>query len=443
MGGGGGARKAAAAVFQALPPARRAAAGAPRVLVLAGPTGVGKTAVSLELAGRLGGEVVSADSVQVYRGLDVGSAKLGVGDRRGVPHHLMDVLEPERQYTAADFSAEGRKAVQGILDRGGTPLVVGGTGMWLRWFVHGRSAAPGSAPEARAAAEERLRKAYSAAAPEGSPNTPEVEDARWAAAAAVLAKAGDPETAARLNRNDFFRLSRALEVVERTGRPLKELDIDFSTPLDYDFRCFFLYPEDRVALARTIDARCVGMLRGGLLEEARDLVLMDPPPGKTARSAIGYRQAADYLERCAAEAARSPGSWEPDWDAFRDFAEGFCAASRRLAQDQFTWFKKDPMYLWVKRAAGEDPAQTAELIAAEFSKDSHGAEDMRERLQLSKEKARELRCYRPDLSDLASSEARSSLLQKVKLLVKEIVGSRERPAKVLRKSSNAAPPNLP
>ena len=422
--GGGGSRAAAAAALGALPPPRRAAAGAPRVLVLAGPTGVGKTAVSLELARRLGGEVVSADSVQVYRGLDVGSAKLPPGDRRGGPHHLMDVLAPGRQYTAADFAAEGRRALGGILERGAAPLVVGGTGMWLRWFVHGRSAAPESAPEARAAAERRLRAAHAAAAPEGSPATPDVEAARWAAAAAVLAEAGDPETAARLGRNDFFRLSRALEVVERTGRPLKELDIDFSAPLDYDFRCFFLFPEDRVVLARSIDARCVGMLRGGLLEEARDLVLMDPPPGKTARSAIGYRQAADYLERCAAEAAGSSGGWEPGWDGFQAFAEGFCAASRRLAQDQFTWFKKDPMYLWVQRAAGEDPARTADLIVREFEKEAHGAVDMRERLQLSKAKARELRCYRPDLSELSGAETRASLLQEVKTLVAEIVEAR-------------------
>ena len=398
--------------------AAAAAAGpAPKVLVLAGPTAVGKTATSLELSALLGGgEVVSADSVQVYRRMDVGTGKLPAAQRRGVEHHLLDVLEPSEQYSAADFFAAARDKTQAILARAKVPLVVGGTGMWLRWYVHGGASTGPTTAASRAAAKARVQAALAGVEGEGKAADAE----RWEAATRLLAEAGDPETARGLHANDYFRLERALEILAVTGQPRAANNLDVSAPLDYDFRCYFLAPKERVDLYRSIDLRCEEMLLGGLLTEAQELLQTDGP-GKTVASAIGYRQAADYLRRCAEEAAGDP-DWEPTWADFRAFAEHFMASTRSFAQDQFTWFKKDPMYKWI--FTDGDPAAAARAILAEFEKPAHEPEDVRPALVLTKEQQRRLKCYRPEFQRLSDAGAQAQVLAQVKGIVAELIAAR-------------------
>ncbi|GAB4815723.1 hypothetical protein N2152v2_002769 [Parachlorella kessleri] len=190
----------------------------PKVLILTGPTAVGKTKASLALAERLNGEIISADSVQVYRGLDVGSDKIPVAERRsiphhlldilepqamipmaerrGIPHHLLDILEPSQDFSAGDFYRLARQAAAEVLQRGRTPIVVGGTGFYLRWFIFGRPATPAASPQSEANARERLEQAYAVArAAAGGRELSEAE--KWEAGVAVVEALGDPESATR------------------------------------------------------------------------------------------------------------------------------------------------------------------------------------------------------------------------------------------------------
>ncbi|KAG1677586.1 hypothetical protein FOA52_014484 [Chlamydomonas sp. UWO 241] len=170
----------------------------PQVIVVTGPTAVGKTAVGLELAKRLGGEVISADSVQVYRTLDIGSDKLPLEQRQGIPHHLIDVRDHTEEYSAGDFSDEARAAVADILSRGRMPIVVGGTGFYLRWLTHGKAQGPRTTPEAAAHVSAALKTAWADAAVRlGCPPEKLTPEAKWDSGCALLTAWGDAEAAAR------------------------------------------------------------------------------------------------------------------------------------------------------------------------------------------------------------------------------------------------------
>ena len=247
----------------------------PRVLVLAGPTAVGKTSLSLDLASKLDGEIISADSVQVYRGLDVGSGKLAASERRGIAHHALDVLDPSEDFNAGAFVDLALETVEDVVSRGKVPIVVGGTGMYLRWFVGGRPATPASTPESSRAAKEEVRAAAAAAG--------------WDGALKLLRDAGDPDTADRVATNDWYRVERALEILRASGRPLGSYAPE--SPPPFDFRCVLL-DAPRVQLYRRIDDRVECMVCDGMLDEAVMMLRRGIAPGSTsAASAIGYRQA--------------------------------------------------------------------------------------------------------------------------------------------------------
>lgn len=277
-----------------------------KVIVISGPTGAGKSRLALELAKRLSGEIISADSVQVYRGLDVGSAKPSSVDRQEVPHHLVDILHPSEEYSVGQFFEDARQATCDIFENGHVPIVSGGTGLYLRWYIYGK-------PEVPKASSKVASEAYS-----------ELEHLQnngdWDAAVQLVEKAGDPK-AHLVARNDWYRLRRSLEIIRSTGSPpsafrvpydsfreqLESKTVDtsydeFSTTsvigenlskdLDYDLICFFLSSQ-RVDLYRHIDLRCEEMLTGvnGLLSEATwllDLGLL--PNTNSATRAIGYRR---------------------------------------------------------------------------------------------------------------------------------------------------------
>ncbi|KAL4434476.1 hypothetical protein ABPG75_000917 [Micractinium tetrahymenae] len=331
--------------------------GRPKVLILTGPTAVGKTKASLALAARLGGEIISADSVQVYRGLDIGSDKIRPEERQGIPHHLLDVLDPSEDFSAGDFFAAARRAAEDILRRGKTPIVVGGTGFYLRWFIHGKPSTPMATAASEAAAAARIEQACTeaAAARGGGDLSPEE---RWAAAVALVESLGDAATAERLRGefNNQYRLLRVVDILLQSGgKPLADLDLNEERPTDYDCRCFFLH-RPRLELYRRIDARVEEMVAGGLLQECQMLLDSGIQPNSNCGSrAIGYRQGLEFLQRCHADPA---GITE---QAVIELVKQVQAASRKLCHRQMTWFRDEEMFRWIDATAGEE-AVLAEML---------------------------------------------------------------------------------
>ncbi len=295
----------------------------PRVAALVGATAVGKTAVALALAAGLGAEIVNADSLQVYRELDIGTAKPSLEERARAPHHLIDVADPPEMYDAARFCREGRAVLEGLRRRGVPPLVVGGTGLYLKALLSGLFAEGEPAPEVR----ERVRQ--------------ELASLGLAALYARLTHL-DPATAARLHPHDTYRIVRALEVMAATGRPLSEL-ISAHRFQDTPYEVLKLGLEiDREELYRRIELRVEVMLEQGWLDEVEGLLTRYPPTLKPLQ-ALGYRHLINYLT----------GRWS--WEEALTL---LTRDTRRYAKRQFTWFGSDPAVRWFH------PDQVEEMAAA-------------------------------------------------------------------------------
>ncbi|MCP5060652.1 MAG: tRNA (adenosine(37)-N6)-dimethylallyltransferase MiaA [bacterium] len=251
----------------------------PDVVVVAGPTAAGKTALAIELAERFGGEIINADSQQVYRFMDVGTAKPSAEERARVPHHVIDVVTPDIQYHAARFEADARAAASRIRARGKRIFLVGGTGLYVRAFLEGLSAAVPRNPDLRReleAFDEERRAAGDVSALHGR-----------------LAKV-DAASAKRLHPNDRIRLIRAIEVFESTGRPASEQRGLEGEPRE---RALHLAIDPgREELIARIDRRCEAMLEGGLLQEARDLRERGYGGELPSMRAIGYRHMQPVIE---------------------------------------------------------------------------------------------------------------------------------------------------
>ncbi len=279
-------------------------------ILLMGPTAAGKSALALALARDLDVEIVSVDSAQVFRGLDVGTAKPDAATRAAVPHHLVDVIDPDQAYSAARFRTDALAAVAAIRARGRLPLLVGGTMLYFKALTEGLSALPPADPAVRAALDRR-------AAASG-----------WPALHGELARV-DPATAARLAPNDAQRIQRALEVHALTGRPLSALqgarqaDDALGPTL-----ALALLPADRAALHAAIAERFDHMLALGLVDELRALRQRYAlAPGMPSMRCVGYRQAWQFLDG-AIDAAR--------------LRETGVAATRQLARRQLTWLRATP-----------------------------------------------------------------------------------------------------
>ncbi|MDF2549783.1 MAG: miaA [Chlamydiales bacterium] len=283
------------------------------VLVLAGPTGVGKTALSLKLAKKLGGEVVSADAMQVYRGLDIGTAKIPLAEREGIPHHLIDIRSIQEGYNAAEFALEAKACCQDIYARGAYPIVAGGSGFYIQTLIYGPPNGPPSAPEVRQALEAELA-------------------ALGSATLYARLRAQDPTYAATLTENDRQKMVRALEIISLTGKQVSAFSWKERKPdPSFQFHCFFLHLE-RPVLYQRIDQRCLTMRDMGLVEEVRQFkepLALNP----SAKQAIGYRQTLEFLERGESDEAR--------------FISDFQTASRRYAKRQMTWFRQQPLFTWL------------------------------------------------------------------------------------------------
>lgn len=301
----------------------------PAAIALMGPTASGKSAFALELALRLGGEILSVDSALVYRGLDIGAAKPTAQERMRVPHHLIDVRDPWQPYSAAEFAVDARAALDGIAARGRLPILAGGTGLYFRALLQGLSAMPAADGAVRAQLAEQARARG------------------WDALHAELAEV-DPEAARRIHATDAQRIQRALEVYRLSGRGISDWRRTPGRPrLPYRVLKLVLAPADRALLHARIAGRLDTMLDAGFLAEVEALrrlpaLRAHPAPlDLPALRAVGYRQAWEHLDG-ATDAA--------------GFRERAIAATRQLAKRQFTWLRGELDARWF------DPARDAEAL---------------------------------------------------------------------------------
>ncbi len=275
------------------------------VVFLIGPTASGKSALSLPLAEALDAEIVSVDSAQVYRGMDIGTAKPSAAERARVPHHLIDIVEPVDPYSAARFVDDALAAIEGIAARGRRALLCGGTVLYFNALQHGLAPMPAANPALRAALAAELAS-------------------RGASALHAELARVDPVAAARIHPNDPQRLLRALEVWRASGTPLSELQAATVPALGAPIVKLALVPGSRAWLHARIERRLDAMLGAGLLDEARALrALPGYDPALPAMRSVGYRQALEHLD----------GRGGPDW---RSRA---LAATRQLAKRQLTWLR--------------------------------------------------------------------------------------------------------
>jgi tRNA dimethylallyltransferase len=297
--------------------------------VLTGPTAVGKTGVALELARSEPLEIVSVDSMQVYRGMDIGTAKPGPEERRAVPHHMLDVLDPEEPCSAGEFARQALEAIEQILSRGRRPLLVGGSPMYLKAIIWGLAPEPPRDPEVRKRLSEEAER-------RGSPHLHE-----------RLAEV-DPEGAERIHPNDAHRIVRALEVYEITGRPMDTGATGFEGEPRLPHALVGLRRARRQLYER-INRRVDRMMEKGLMDEVKAL---HGRLGPQAQHALGYKQLSAVLdgELDMEEAVRLTK---------RD--------TRRYAKHQLTWFKHFPQARWVEVTNGEDASTLAERVLDRFA----------------------------------------------------------------------------
>ncbi len=287
----------------------------PHIIVVCGPTASGKTRLGVELARRFHGEVVSADSMQVYRKMDIGTAKPTREERGGVPHHMLDVADPREEYSVARYAREATACVDDILDRGKLPILVGGTGQYIDAVKAGHSFAAFRP-------DSGVRQALQARAEAEGGQT------LWRELEQI-----DPAAAARIHPNDLKRLIWALEVWRETGKTITQHNLETKTiPPRYLARTIGLKYENRDDLRRSIDRRVDEMMAGGLFEEVKDLLQAGIPLHCTAMQAIGYKELA------AAVLGRVP---------MDEAVAEVKLRSRQYAKRQLTWFRRDPQIHWI------------------------------------------------------------------------------------------------
>ncbi|HEX9078365.1 MAG TPA: tRNA (adenosine(37)-N6)-dimethylallyltransferase MiaA [Desulfuromonadaceae bacterium] len=286
----------------------------PKLLVICGPTASGKSDLAIRLARELDAEIVNADSMQVYRGMDIGTAKPTPEQRAVLPHHLIDVADPDHPFSAADYAIAADEAIAGIVGRGKRVIVVGGTGLYIRALLRGLVDSPSGAGEVRRALQEEARERG---------NEAMLEQLRRV----------DPELAARIHPNNRVRIIRALEVYRLTGIPLSRRQQEHGfTARRYESLQIGIHVERR-ELYRRIDERVERMVAEGLLDEVRGLLAAGYGRDLKAMRAIGYKEAAACL-------AGEYGLAEAVELIKRD--------TRRYAKRQLTWFRADPDILWLE-----------------------------------------------------------------------------------------------
>ena len=303
-----------------------------KIYAVTGPTASGKTALSIELAKRLDGEIISCDSMQIYRGMDIGTAKPTVEEQAQVKHHLIDLLPADAPYSCSDYVKDAEAAVADIISRGKTPIFCGGTGLYLDTLLFER---PFDECGGRSDVRERLER--------------EAEELGAHALHMRLSEV-DPESAAKIHENNVRRVIRALEIFETTGKKKSELDARLS-PAKYDFLAFELRRTDMAERYERIEKRCDAMIEQGLLEETEKLLSMGIfEKNPTAAQAIGYKE---MLGCVRGEMSLS------------EARERLCIATRQYAKRQVTWFSAKNYIETV--ALGRELADPTESLCANVS----------------------------------------------------------------------------
>ena len=295
-----------------------------KVIVVCGPTGIGKTAVGIELAGKVGGEIISADSMQIYRYMDIGTAKPTPKEQAQIVHHMIDIVDPDEDFDAAQFLSRARAIIAELDSRGRIPFVVGGTGLYIKALLHGMFQPESFGSEVR----NRLKK--------------EADEYGCHLLYDRLKKC-DPESAGRLHPNDTYRIIRALEVFESTGKTIGAFhrNHDFA---DEPYRVLKIgLTVDRQTLYHRIDHRVDAMIDAGLVYEVHRLLEMGFAPDLKSMQSIGYRHMIDFI-----------GGHLP-WD---ESVRTLKRDTRRYAKRQLTWFGADPTITW------HTSAQVKDIISA-------------------------------------------------------------------------------
>ncbi|WP_425400586.1 tRNA (adenosine(37)-N6)-dimethylallyltransferase MiaA [Aeoliella sp.] len=297
---------------------------------LTGPTAIGKSQVGLELAKRLDAEIISLDSMAIYRGMDIGTAKPGADEQAVVLHHLIDIRDPEQEYSVAQYLDDAEKAVRDIRGRGRQVLFVGGTPMWLKCLLRGLFEGPPANWELR---EQIEREAAELVPGELHKRLAQV----------------DPLAASQIHPNDTRRLIRALEVFRSTGEPISHQQLEFEDARPADQCRVFVLDRPREELHRRIEQRVDRMLTDGLVDEVRTLTAEGKQLGRTASQAVGYQEVLSHL------------TGELDHDAM---TERIKIRTRRFAKRQGTWFRSLSECRWVEVGEVEEASNVANIIRA-------------------------------------------------------------------------------
>lgn len=304
--------------------------GVPRsAYFMVGPTASGKTAVGIELARRLGGEIVSLDSMALYRGLDIGTAKASAAEQAAALHHLIDLLPPNQEFSLAEYVDAARDTAQAIAARGREVIFVGGTPLYLKALLRGIFEGP--------PADWKLRRRWEQRAVEHEPG--------WLHA--QLASA-DPPAAAKLHANDARRIIRALEVLEKTGQPMSAWQQQFDRPQPRDACRVYVLHWPRATLYRRINDRVQAMFDAGLVAEVESLLAQGVTFGRTAAQALGYREVLAHLRG------------EHDLAATIELVQN---RSRAFARRQLTWFRGMEECRWLEVHDGQPAGEIARIIA--------------------------------------------------------------------------------
>lgn len=306
------------------------------IICVAGPTASGKTSFAVALAKELNGEIVSCDSMQIYKYMDIGTAKPTTEEMDGVVHHMLDVAEPQDEFSVSRYCEMATPIVDDIIARGKTAIIAGGTGLYMDALIKGNSFAPYPSTGMREKLEAQA-------------------DAEGMEAMLQLLRSIDPDSAERLHLRDKKRIIRALEIYYETGETITQHNIKTQAiPPRYNPIWFALEDEDRQDLYDRIDLRVDLMLKEGLIQEIQDLLKRGIPKKCTAMQAIGYKEFLDALDgNCTIEEA----------------AEMVKQASRRYAKRQLTWFRRNPAIHWLRRKKGETTTEIlsqARQILGEF-----------------------------------------------------------------------------
>lgn len=284
-----------------------------KIIVIVGPTAVGKTYVSIELAKKLGTEIISADSMQIYKGMDVGTAKINDEEMQGIQHYMIDLIYPDENYSVSDFKTEAEKNIDDILSRGKTPVIVGGSGLYVNSLIY-------DLDFSNAKSNDKLRDYYTYYHQEHG------EDALYEKLRKI-----DPESAEKIHKNNVKRVIRALEVYDITGKKFSETNTDIRKKSSkYDFILIGL-SMDRKALYERINQRVDKMIDDGLVEEVKALLDKGFEKNLISMQAIGYKEIIEFLEGNI---------------TFEEAVNILKRNTRHFAKRQFTWFLKDENVKW-------------------------------------------------------------------------------------------------